>query len=220
MKKIKLITQNHKKTKRNYISRMLDDKIECMKVAKAYSRNYWDGPRKYGYGGYKYIPGRLEKIAKYLNKKFLTGKKKRVLDIGCGKGYLLYELYKLNKDLEIHGIDISKYAIQNSKPEIKDKIKVFDARSRLPYNSNYFDLVVSINTLHNFNLMENLSVLKELKRIGKKSYLAVESYRNNKELFNLQCWALTCDSFFSPKEWEYLFKISQIKGEYEFIYFE
>jgi len=221
MRKINLITKNHKKTKRNYIERMNDKKIECMKVAKKYSKSYWDGPRKFGYGGFKYIPGRLEDIAKYLENRFLNQKKKtKILDIGCGKGFLLYEFFKLNKNIELHGIDISKYAISNSKAEIKNRLKVFDARSRLPFKSNFFDLVISINTLHNFNLMENLKALKEIKRVGKNAYIAVESYRSNSELFNLQCWALTCDSFFSPKEWEYLFKSTKINGEYEFIYFD
>ena len=220
MKKINLITKNHNKTKRNYIQRMNNKKIKCMAIAKNYSKNYWDGPRKYGYGGFKYIPGRLTQVANYLNNKYLKNKKSRVLDIGCGKGFLLYELSKLNKDLEIHGLDISKYAIMNSIKPIKRNLKVFDARLKLPYKNNFFDLVVSINTLHNFNLMENIRTLKEIKRVSKKVYIAVESYRNNKELFNLQCWALTCDSFFSPKEWEYLFKMSKIKGEYEFIFFE
>ena len=77
MRKINLITKNHKKTKRNYIERMNDKKIECMKVAKKYSKSYWDGPRKFGYGGFKYIPGRLEDIAKYLENRFLNQKKKQ-----------------------------------------------------------------------------------------------------------------------------------------------
>ena len=133
---------------------------------------------------------------------------------------MLYELLKLDNNLDIHGLDISKYAIKNSKPEIKKYIQFSDAKSKLKYKKNFFDLVISINTLHNFNLMENINSLKEISRVGKNSYIAVESYRNNIELFNLQCWALTCDSFFSPKEWEYLFKICKVKGEYEFIFFE
>lgn len=220
MKKINLITKNHKKTKRNYLERMNDNKIFCMDIAKKYSKNYWDGKRRYGYGGYAYIPGRLEGIAKYLYKKFLNKKNAKVLDLGCGKGYLLYELLKLDNNLDIHGLDISKYAIKNSKPEIKNYIQLSDAKSKLKYKKNFFDLVISINTLHNFNLMENINSLKEISRVGKNSYIAVESYRNNIELFNLQCWALTCDSFFSPKEWEHLFKICKVKGEYEFIFFE
>lgn len=220
MKKINLITNNHQKTKRNYIERMNDNKVFCMNVAKKYSKDYWDGKRRFGYGGYRYIPGRLEIIAKYLYKKFLNKKNAKVLDLGCGKGYLLYELLKLDKSLNIYGIDVSKYAIKNAKPEIKKKIKLQDARSKLQYKKNFFDLVISINTLHNFNLIENISSIKEISRVSKNAYIAVESYRNNKELFNLQCWALTCESFFSPKEWEYLFRICKLKGEYEFIFFE
>ena len=90
MKKINLITNNHQKTKRNYIERMNDNKVFCMNIAKKYSKDYWDGKRRFGYGGYRYIPGRLEIIAKYLYKKFLNKKNAKVLDLGCGKGYLLY----------------------------------------------------------------------------------------------------------------------------------
>ena len=78
-------------TKRNYLQRMLNSKVSCMIEAKKYEKNYWDGNRKYGYGGYKYIPGRLEPVAKKLIKKFKLNNSK-ILDIGCGKGYLLFEI--------------------------------------------------------------------------------------------------------------------------------
>ena len=90
-----LLQQNHNKTKRNYIQRMINKKVHCMKVSKKYGKDYWDGNRKYGYGGYRYIPGRLTKIAKIIIKKFNLNNKSKFLDIGCGKGFLLYEIRKI-----------------------------------------------------------------------------------------------------------------------------
>ena len=94
MKILNIITQNHKKTKRKYLQRMVDKKIEAMKIARKYDFNYWDGKRRYGYGGYKYIEGYWTPVAKKLIKKFSLTNKSSILDIGCGKGFLLYEIKK------------------------------------------------------------------------------------------------------------------------------
>ena len=93
-KEVFFMNENHKKTKRNYIERMINSKIKCMREAKKYERNYWDGPRKYGYGGYKYIPGRWTKVANKIINKFNLTNKSNILDIGCGKAFLLYEIKK------------------------------------------------------------------------------------------------------------------------------
>ena len=143
----------------------------------------------------------------------------RILDVGCGKGYLLLEIKNILPDIKVFGTDISHYAKNHSHNEIKKYIKVFDASRKIDFKKNYFDLVISINTLHNLEIKKLKNALNEISRIGKKSYLVVESYRNNKELFNLQCWALTCKSFFSKNEWRWIFQEFNYKGDYEFIYF-
>ena len=131
---IKLITNNHKKTKRNYLKRMLNKKIHAMQISKKYDFNYWDGNRMYGYGGYKY-DGRWADVAKKIIKKYRLNSKSKVLDIGCGKGFLVYELSKLLKSKNIYGIDISRYSINKSPKEIRKKLKVFDARKTIKFNS-------------------------------------------------------------------------------------
>lgn len=219
MKKINLFSDYHKKTKRKYLERMLDNKIICMNVAKKYEKNYWDGDRRYGYGGYKYIEGYWTSFAKKLIKSFKLNSNSKVLDLGCGKGFLIYEIKKILPNIKIQGLDISKYALKKSKSEVSKYLKRADARKKLKYRNNAFDLIICMGLLHNFNLFEISSVLNELKRVGKESYIMVESYRTNAELFNLQCWALTCESFLRPSEWLYLFKKSQLNGKYEFIYF-
>lgn len=209
----------HKKTKRDYIKRMNDDKVECMKVARKYGKDYWDGDRRYGYGGYKY-DGRWEIVAKRLIEIYNLPEDAKILDVGCGKGFLLYEFKKLLPDSKIVGFDISKYAIENAKEEIRSNFFIHKAQDRYPFGDKEFDLVISMTTLHNLYLYELKSALKEIKRVGENKYVVIESYRNEKELFNLQCWALTCEAFFKPKEWIWLFNQFGYTGDYEFIYFE
>ena len=214
------VTPLHKRTKRNYLKRMINNKIYCTKIAKKYSKQYWDGNRKFGYGGYKYIPGRWTKVAKKLIHTYKLKNGSKILDVGCGKGFLLYELLKLKPGLKIYGFDISSYAIKRNFKLKNLKVFKYKAEDKFPFKKKNFDLVISINTLHNLKLFDLENSIKEIQRVGKKKYIAVESYKNDKELFNLQCWALTCQSFFSKEEWIWLYKKLNYTGDYEFIYFQ
>ncbi len=218
-KNLEIIAPLHKKTKRNYIERMLDDKVRCMQISKQYGEDYWDGNRRYGYGGYKY-DGRQESIARSLIEQYGIKGKIKILDAGCGKGYLLHEFKKLLPESDVTGFDISSYALKNGKEEIKSKIFRHKAQDAYPFEDDEFELVTSITTLHNLQINELKRALQEIERVGRNKYVAVESFRNDQELFNLQCWALTCKSFFSPQEWGWLFKEYRYTGDYEFIYFE
>ena len=220
MKQLNIITSLHTKTKRNYIKRMISKKVVCMNVSKKYGYDYWDGNRKFGYGGYKYIPGRWEQVAKKFIKKYKLKNQSKILDLGCGKGFLLYEIKKILPKVQIIGIDISTYGLKNSKKEISKFLFKADLRKKLKFKSKEFDFVFSINTLHNLEINYLIQAIKEMQRVGKKHFICSESYRNEKELFNLQCWALTCESFFSKKEWVWLLKDNGYTGDYEFIYFE
>lgn len=220
MSEIKFVTALHKATKRNYLKRMNDQKIKCMKVAKKYEYDYWDGKRKYGYGGYKYIPGRWTNVAKKIIKKYKLSNKSKILDIGCGKAFLLFEIKKLLPKIKIVGIDRSKHGLKNAPSEIKSNLIKHDINKGLPFKKNSFDLVISLACLHNLEIDKLMKILRQIQIISKKKYIMVESYRNEQELFNLQCWALTCESFFSKNEWIYLFKLAEYNGDYEFIYFE
>ena len=142
------------------------------------------------------------------------------MDIGCGKGYLIKEFNLLIPELEINGLDISSYAVKNSHNDIKNKVSIFDARKKFHFEDNAFDLVISLGVLHNFKIFEIAKTIQEIERIGKDKYLMVESYRNSQELFNLQCWALTAQTFFEENEWVWLFNQFNYTGDYEFIFFE
>jgi len=214
-----IITSLHKSTTRNYFERMENEKATCAEVARRFDKDFWDGDRKYGYGGYKY-DGRWEPVVKKLIELFNLKDDASILDVGCGKGFMLFEFKKFLPNAKIKGFDISKYAVENSKEEVRDDLFVHPAQKLYPFKDKEFDLVISLNTIHNLHIYDLKTALQEIERVGKNKYLVVESYRNVKELFNVQCWALTCEAFFTPEEWAWLFNEFGYSGEYEFIYFE
>ena len=216
---LNIITQLHVRTARDYLPRMIDDKAHCMRVASEYGADYWDGDRRYGYGGYRY-DGRQRSIAEGLISAYKLKSDARILDVGCGKGYLLYEFTQLLPQATVVGFDRSPYALEHAKPEVRSQLIEQAAEKPFPYADGEFDLVVSITTLHNLPIHHLGAALSEIQRVGRSGYVAVESYRNHQELFNLQCWALTCQSFFSADEWTWLFGHFGYQGDYEFIYFE
>ena len=171
MAEIDFMSVLHKSTKRDYLARVNDakyPKAKAAELAKKFSKDYWDGDRRICYGGYNYIEGRWEKIARAIANHYPMPEKPKILDIGCGKGFLLYDILKVIPDAEIYGIDISEYAIENSKPEIRDRLQVGNA-TKLPWEKNEFDLVISITTLHNLYAHELDLALREMERVGKKT---------------------------------------------------
>jgi len=218
-KELQLVTPLHLQTNRDCLARMVDEKVHCMKIARQYEADYWDGDRRYGYGGYKYIPNRWRPVAEGLIKEYGLKNGSKVMDVGCGKGYLLYEMQLIEPGIEFYGIDISEHALANSKEEIRPFLKRHRAEDNFSFNDNEFDLVISLGTLHNLRLPQLELAIKEISRVGKKGYIMVESYRNEEELFNLECWALTAESLLSVDEWIWCFERFNYSGDYEFIYF-
>ena len=121
---------------------------------------------------------------------------------------------------EIHGFDISHYGISEAPEAIREHLFLYRAQDYLPYENQYFDLVLSLGCFHNLRIFEIQTAISEMERVGKNKYIMLESYRNEQEQFNLQCWALTCESFFDTDEWIWLYDHFGYTGDYEFIYFE
>lgn len=213
------VTPLHRKTKRDYIARMVDDKVTCMLKAKGYEFDYWDGDRRFGYGGYKY-DGRWKTVAQQMIEVYGLGQNAKILDVGCGKAHLLYELSQLLPNAEVVGFDISQHGISDAPEPIRDRLFRYRAQDALPFGDKYFDLVLSLGCFHNLRLFELKTALGEVERVGKQKYVMLESYRSEQELFNLQCWALTCESFFDTAEWIWLYNHFGYTGDYEFIYME
>lgn len=198
---------------------MMDNKPACMVVARDYGYEYWDGDRRYGYGGYRY-DGRWAVVAQSLIREYDLKDDASILDVGCGKAFLLYELSRLLPRARISGFDSSAYAIEHAKPEIRDRLFVHRAEDPYPFADKQFDLAISLTTLHNLPVERLEGAFREMDRVSRNQYIVVESFRNERELCNLQCWALTCESFFRPQSWQWLFERFGYHGDYEFIFFE
>jgi protein-L-isoaspartate(D-aspartate) O-methyltransferase len=220
MATVDFISLVHKSTKRDYLQRINEyPKAEAANKAKQWGYDYWDGDRKICYGGYHY-DGRWQKVAEAMVEHYGLKAGDRVLDVGCGKGFILYDFTQVMPGIEVVGLDVSKYALEHAKEEIKGCLHHGSAE-KLPFEDNSFDLVISINTLHNLYCNELDSALSEIARVSKKhAYICVESYRNEEEKVNLLYWQVTCESFYTPKEWQWWFDKCDYQGDHSFIYFE
>jgi len=212
----------HKSTKRDYLARVNDPefpKAKAAKLAKEWAFDYWDGDRRINYGGYR-NDGRWLKVAKAMADYYGLKAGDSILDIGCGKGFLLESFRDVIAGVEVQGIDISKYAIDHAPEDLKPRLQVGVASS-LPFPDKSFDLVVSINTLHNLHCYDLDKALREIERVARRHrYLCVESYRTEEEKANLLYWQVTCEAFNTPEEWDWWFRTTGYTGDHSFIYFE
>ncbi|MBX9963539.1 MAG: methyltransferase domain-containing protein [Burkholderiales bacterium] len=220
---IDFLSAVHKSTTRDYLARVNDPdypKAKAAELAKQWGYDYWDGDRRINYGGYKYLPGRWEKVARAMADRYGIKAGDKILDVGCGKGFLLYDWTLVIPGVEVYGLDVSTYAIENSKDEVRSRLQVGNANA-LPFPDDHFDLVYSINTLHNLHNYDLDRALREIQRVGRQhKYICVESYRNEVEKANLLYWQVTCEAFCTPEEWEWWFQLTGYTGDHSFIYFE
>jgi protein-L-isoaspartate(D-aspartate) O-methyltransferase len=217
---VDFISAIHKRTHRDYLARVNEfPKAEAARLARQFGKDYWDGDRKVGYGGMRY-DGRWRVVADAMAKHYDLKAGDRILDVGCGKGFLLYDLTQAVPGVEVRGIDISDYAIQEAKEEVRPFLQVGHANA-LPFPERSFDLILSINTLHNLECFDLDRALREIERVGRlNKYVVVESYRNEEEKTNLLYWQLTCESFHRPEAWAWWFRQTGYSGDWSFIYFE
>lgn len=220
MNRVDFISELHTRTQRDYVQRVVAyDKAECATKAKQWGFDYWDGNRQYGYGGYHY-DGRWLSLAEKMARHYGLKASDRILDVGCGKAFLLYEFTQAVPGCEVTGLDISPYAIQHAKEAVRPFLHHGNATD-LPFEDNQFDFVYSITTLHNLHCFDLDKAIREIARVGKKNQLiVVESYRNEREKANLLYWQLTCESFYTPDEWQWWSEHCGYSGDWDFIFFE
>ena len=183
-------------------------------IARQFGKDFFDGERKYGYGGYKYNSKYWTDVVKDFVSYYKLGKNDKILDVGCGKGFMLYDFKKQFPNISIYGIDISEYAIENSLEEVKKNLKVGSC-DNIPFPDKYFDLVISINTIHNLDKDGCAQSLKEICRVSKKyKFIIVDAYSNDEEKKRMYAWNLTAKTIMHQKEWINFFKENNYDGDY------
>ena len=213
IKEINLL-KKYPKTKRDLSKRGNEKTEEDRIIARRFDKEFFDGDRKNGYGGYYYNSKFWTEVVKDLNNFYKLKSGSKILDIGCGKGFMLFDFMKLNPNFVLEGIDISDYAITNAVPEVKKFLKVGDAKS-LPYEDNSFDLVISINTTHNLEINQCKKALSEMERVSRKDkYLIVDAYSNEIEKDRIFAWNLTAKTILSTNEWISVFEEAGYTGHY------
>ena len=186
---------------------------ESRVIAKQFGEEYFDGTREWGYGGY-YYDGRWKSVARHMAEVYDLTSRASILDIGCAKGFLLYDFLELLPGVTVAGVDISRYAIEKSKEEVKPFLEVANA-THVPFSDKSFDLVVSINVVH--NLPDDLcrQAIGEMERVSRKyKYLQVDSFSNDEERRNLEEWQLTAELIYSPEQWKRMFEEVGYAGDY------
>lgn len=207
------LLDTHPKTIRDYDKRALEKTPEIIKIAKQFGRDFFDGDRKCGYGGYKY-DGRWKSVAKRMKDYYNLPENAQILDIGCGKGFMLNDFLDLMPTGTVSGIDVSEYAIENSMESVKTFLKTASAE-KLPYPDKSFDLVISINSIHNLPIEKLKIALKEVERVSRKhSYITVDAWRNDTEKENLYKWVLTAETMMHVDDWKKLFDEIGYTGDY------
>ena len=205
---------NYPKSKRNLKERENQKSEEDRAIARKFEREFFDGDRKYGYGGYKYNQRFWQPVIPTFKKYWNLDSSSSVLDVGCGKGFMLYDFFKIIPGIKLKGIDISDYAVENSMPDVKDFITVANAKN-LPFEDNSFDVVISINTVHNLGPLDCAQALREIDRVSKKnSFITVDAYRNEEEKKRMYAWNLTAKTIMSVDDWKSFFDKSGYKGDY------
>jgi SAM-dependent methyltransferase len=203
------------RTKRNVQQRQAGKDPMVIAVAKQFGQMYFDGPREYGYGGYRY-DGRWLPVARDIVAHFNLRPGMRVLDIGCAKGFLVKDLMQVCPGLDVYGVDISHYAITHAPPETAGRLHVGTADA-LAFPGASFDVVLSINTVHNLDRARCVCALREMSRVARdprKCFVQIDAYRTEAEKALFESWCLTALTYLTPDEWVGTFHEAGYIGDY------
>ena len=207
------LLDTHPKTVRDYDKRAREKTPEVIRIAKQFEKDFFDGERKYGYGGFKY-DGRWKTVVKRMRDYYQLSDNATILDIGCAKGFMLHDFKELMPDCTVAGIDVSNYAIENAIPSVKPFLKIASAEN-LPYPDKSFDLVISINSVHNLPIERLKVALQEIERVCRgHSYITIDAWRNEQERENLFKWVLTAETMLHVDDWKRLFEEVGYRGDY------
>tara|TARA_B110000259_G_scaffold157275_1_gene179121 strand:- start:1768 stop:2427 length:660 start_codon:yes stop_codon:yes gene_type:complete len=200
--------------KKSKVNRVVERKIENKFIAWKLGKDYYDGDRNNGYGGFTY-DGRWLKLLPRIIKKYKLKENSKILDLGCKKGFIMKDLKILLPKAKIYGIEDHIYPINNAEKEIKKNI-IFSKYYKIPFKKNYFDLVIGFSSIYKYNFYDVVKTINEINRVSKKSFITVASYSNQKEKELFEKWTLLGSTFLHKKEWKKMFKILNYEGDYYF----
>jgi SAM-dependent methyltransferase len=212
-RKIDLLA-NYPKTKRDVKDRGATKTEEDRAIARKFGKEFFDGDRKHGYGGFSYSPRFWQPVIPTFQEYFGLTSSSSILDVGCGKGFMMHDMTELIPGITVKGVDISEYAIKNAIEDMKPHVQVANAKD-LPFEDNSFDVVISVNTVHNLEKNECALALQEIERVGRgNSFVTVDAYRNDEEKELMYAWNLTAKTIMHENEWVAFFKDAGYAGDY------
>jgi ubiquinone/menaquinone biosynthesis C-methylase UbiE len=201
------------KTVRDYDKRARDKTEEDVRIAKEFGWEFFDGPRSQGYGGYVY-DGRWKAVAERMRDHYELAPDAAILDIGAAKGFLMHDFKELMPDCTVEGCDVSEYAIENALEDMKPHLKIASGHE-LPYEDDSFDLVISINSIHNLPPDLCKQALREIQRVTRAhAWITVDAWRNEEERENLFKWVLTAETMMHVDDWRKVFDEVGYEGDY------
>jgi SAM-dependent methyltransferase len=205
---------NYPRPKRDVAARGQGKTEEDRRIAREFGRDFFDGDRRHGYGGFNYHPRFWQPVVPTLREHFGLGGGSSLLDVGCGKGFMLHDLAAIIPGITLSGIDISAYAIEHAIEDMKPHVQVADARE-LPFADKSFDVVVSINTIHNLKREECGRALREIERVARSgAFVTVDAYRTEDERERMLAWNLTAQTIMHVDEWKAFFAGHGYGGDY------
>ena len=205
---------NYPKSNRNVKARGLEKTEKDREIARKFGKEFFDGDRSHGYGGFSYNPKYWSPVVPTLKEHFSLSSNTSLLDVGCAKGFMLNDIAKAIEGISLKGIDISEYAIANSIEDMHKNLVVANAKD-LPFDDNSFDVVISINTVHNLEKDDLAQALQEIERVSKdKSFITVDAYNSEDEKERMYAWNLTAKTIMSVDEWVSFFNDVGYTGDY------
>jgi len=201
-------------SKRNIDDRVEQVDVKVRETSMQFGKEYFDGDRIYGYGGYGYLPRFWTDTVKYIKETYQLADNDKVLDVGCAKGFMMHDFKLHMPNLQIKGVDLSEYAIENAIDTMKPFIQVANAKE-LPFEKNEFDLVLGINVIHNLPREECKQALQEIQRVTKKhAFVMVDAWHTEEEKIRLQNWVLTAKTYMHVNDWIHFFGEAGYSGDY------
>ena len=208
------LMEKYPQSKRNLDQRAAERTKEDIAIAKQFGKDFFDGDRKQGYGGFNYHPRFWQNVVQDMIKHYKLTNKSKILDVGCAKGFMLYDFMQALSGISVQGIDISHYAVENAKEEVKPYLKVGNAKDLRQFKNKEFDVVISINTIHNLPPQECRQALQEIQRVGKKAFIVNDAWRNDEEKKRMLQWNLTGVTFMHVEDWKKVFEEVGFTGDY------